>query len=585
VRRFPLLSIRLPRPVISVLAVTAGAAVLAWLLSAPGQEFMLHVREGDTRSLNLLGAAIAGVMLAGVILALVLPRLRAERRGPGTRVGRQGRSLAASRTFVVERPKTRLADVAGALEAKEELGEIIDFLRAPQRFTNVGARPPRGVLLSGPPGTGKTLLARAVAGEANAPFLSASGAEFVEVYVGVGAARIRGLFKEARKHAPCIIFIDELDAVGRQRGSHGAYSNEEREQTLNQLLVEMDGFDQSSNIVVLAATNRPDILDGALLRPGRFDRRVGMDRPDLSSRLAILKVHSRNKPLAKDVDLERVARQSAGLSGADLENVLNEAAILTARRAGDEITQADLEEGLDRAMAGPRRKGQLLSDRELEVTSYHEIGHALVAHALPRADKVEKVSIVSRGAMGGYTRLVPEQDRHLWTRSEFEAAMAAAMGGYVAEELIYGEVTTGASNDLQKAASIARAMVTEYGMSSALGPLAIAAATSGYSGSQPTVGPELARVIDEEVRSLVEAAHRRAHDVLTERRETLEFAARMLLERETLEGEELDRALEALPSGVPSGNGRVAKGERCVASSPNGHLADSSDLDKAILAS
>src|SRR3954465_3805599 len=357
--------------------------------------------------------------------------------------------------LVAERPPTRFTDVAGAEEAKEELGELDEFLREPERFLAVGARIPRGVLLVGPPGNGKTLLARAVAGEAGVPFLRASGSDFVEMYVGVGASRVRDLFKSAREHGRSIIFVDEIDAVGRKRGGPSGHAHEEREQTLNQLLVEMDGFDLRSRVIVVAATNRPDVLDPALLRPGRSDPRVRLESPGAGARRHFLTLHARGKPFAEGVDLEAVIPQTTGLSGADLENLLNEAAILCARDGRTRIEMHDLEEALDRVTAGPRRKGRSLSEVERKITAVHELGHALVAHLLPDADPVQKVTIVSRGQMGGYTRMTPEEDRRMWSYPQFKAAMASALGGHVAEELVFGQVTTGASNDLRKAFSIA----------------------------------------------------------------------------------------------------------------------------------
>src|SRR4051812_7607534 len=429
----------------------------------------------------LIGGVVAAILV--VQLVVLFRRPSEPREGLSPRDQHHGalpppaRVLSQShvRAITSERPTTTFGDVLGVDEAREELQELVEFLKAPAKFAAVGARIPRGVLLVGPPGTGKTLLARAVAGEAGVPFLATSGSEFVELYVGVGASRVRTLFQEARKQAPCIIFVDEIDAVGRRRGGHVGVSHEEREQTLNQILVEMDGFDQRTNVILVAATNRPDVLDPALLRPGRFDRQVLLGHPDTQGRRAILALHTRGKPLASDVDLARLAHHTSGLTGAELENLANEAAILAARRAQLQVGHQEFEEALDRVVAGPRRKSRVLSVREKRITAYHEVGHALVAHCLPRADRVQKVSIVSRGQMGGYTRLLPEEDRNLWSKSEFEAAMACAMGGHVAESLIFGEVTTGASNDLQKATEMARRMVCQYGMSEQLGAVSLAA--------------------------------------------------------------------------------------------------------------
>jgi len=451
--------------------------------------------------------------------------------------------------LVAERPPTRFTDVAGADEAKEELAEIVEFLREPERFLAVGARIPRGVLLVGPPGNGKTLLARAVAGEAGVPFLRASGSDFVEMYVGVGASRVRDLFKSAREHGRSIIFVDEIDAVGRKRGGPSGHAHEEREQTLNQLLVEMDGFDPRSRVIVVAATNRPDVLDPALLRPGRFDRQVRLDAPDAAARRHILNLHARGKPFAEGVDLDAMVPQTSGLSGPDLENLLNEAAILTARGGRSRIEMHDLEEGLDRVTAGPRRKGRSLSELERRITAVHELGHALVAHLLPEADPVQKVTIVSRGQMGGYTRMTPEEDRRMWSLPQFKAAMASALGGHVAEELVFGQVTTGASNDLRKAFSIARAMVCDYGMSPVLGALAVGSEDDGrfYRG----YGEHLAEKIDQEQHRLVDEARGLAIALLTARLSDLKKASEELLETETLDGAGMSRLFGPRPTTAP----------------------------------
>ncbi|HZS00752.1 MAG TPA: ATP-dependent zinc metalloprotease FtsH [Chloroflexota bacterium] len=502
----------------------------------------------------LIGGAIAAVLVGTLVMLLRHPAEPRERPAPRDlhhgALPPPARVLGQShvRSITTERPTTTFNDVVGVEEAREELQEVVEFLKCPAKFAAVGARIPKGVLLIGPPGCGKTLLARAVAGEAGVPFLATSGSEFVELYVGVGAARVRTLFQEARKQAPCIVFVDEIDAVGRRRGGHVGVSHEEREQTLNQILVEMDGFDQRTNVILLAATNRPDVLDPALLRPGRFDRQVMLSHPDTEGRRAILELHTRGKPLAPDVDLARLARQTSGLTGAELENLVNEAAILAARRSQLQIRHAEFEEALDRVVAGPRRKSRVLSTREKRITAYHEVGHALVAHCLPRADRVQKISIVSRGVMGGYTRLLPDEDRNLWSKSEFEAAMACAMGGHVAESLVFGEVTSGASNDLQKATEMARRMVCLYGMSEKLGAVAFASdGTLGYNSTfgepSPTVSPEVARAIDEEVHDLLAQARSRAVAILTARRDALERTAQQLIEDETLEGPELLRLL------------------------------------------
>ena len=460
-----------------------------------------------------------------------------------------GRSKA--RMLVGNGPNVSFADVAGVDEAKMELEEVVEFLKYPERFLTLGARIPRGVLLVGPPGTGKTLLARAVAGEASVPFFSISGSEFVEMFVGVGASRVRDLFDQAKKNSPCIVFVDEIDAVGRHRGAGLGGGHDEREQTLNQILVEMDGFDTSVNVIVIAATNRPDILDPALLRPGRFDRRVVLDNPDIRGRTAILKVHIKGKPIGDDVDLERVSKQTPGFSGADLANLVNESAILAARRKKQVIDFEDFAESIDRVLAGPARKARVISEREKELTAYHEAGHALVSHLLPNADPVAKVTIVARGAMGGYTRYLPE-DRHLWTMKQFKDQLAAAMGGRVAEETNFGEVTTGASNDLEQATNIARTMVTRYGMSEKLGPR-----TFGKREELVFLGREIseqrdysdsvAETIDEEVHSLIEDAYETAKALLITHKERLKGLAQYLVSNETAEGDVLDRLLNNLP--------------------------------------
>jgi cell division protease FtsH len=542
------------RPPIWALALlTAAVALISLLISAVGSRLPLDALGSDVLRPWVVAVAVTGLLLGGLFAALRLPSQPRARGGAGempSNLPAPSRTLSHGhiRTITTERPATTFGDVVGVDEAREELQEIVEFLKYPARFAAVGARVPKGVLLVGPPGTGKTLLARAVAGEAGVPFLPSSGSEFVELYVGVGASRVRALFQEARRQAPCIVFIDEIDAVGRRRGSHVGVSHEEREQTLNQILVELDGFDQRSSVILLAATNRPDVLDPALLRPGRFDRQVMLGYPDTEGRRAMLVLHTRGKPLAPDVDLGRLAHHTSGLTGAELENLVNEAAILAARRGQSLVGQAEFEEALDRITAGPRRKSRVLSVREKAITAYHEVGHALVAHCLPRADRVQKISIVSRGVMGGYTRLLPDADRNLWSKSEFEAAMACAMGGHVAESLIFGEVTTGASNDLQKATDMARRMVCLYGMSEKLGAMAFASdGSTGYAATlgeaSPALSPEVARAVDEEVRALLAEARQRAAAILTERRANLERTAERLIELETLEGAELDALL------------------------------------------
>jgi cell division protease FtsH len=468
-----------------------------------------------------------------------------------------GKSRA--RLYTGDQPTVTFDDVAGVEEAKEELWEVVEFLKEPQKFIQLGARIPKGVLLVGAPGTGKTLLAKAVAGEAGVPFFSISGSEFVEMFVGVGASRVRDLFDQAKRHSPCIIFLDEVDAVGRHRGAGLGGSHDEREQTLNQILVEMDGFDTDTNVIIVAATNRPDILDPALLRPGRFDRRVVLDRPDIRGREAILGVHVRGKPLAEEIDLKSLGKATPGFVGADIANLVNEAAILAARRNRKFIGMEDFEEAIERVIAGPERKSRLLSEEEREIIAHHEAGHALVAHHLPHCDPVHKVSIVARGVASGYTISLPEEDRTVISRSKFECQLAFALGGRAAEELIFNEVTTGAANDLEQVAEMARAMVTRYGMSDKLGPM-----TFGQKeelvflgkeiGEQRDYSEAIAQQIDEEVRQIVGAAHQRAKQILTEHREQLERVAQQLLEVETLEADDFVAVLEgrALPEGSTS---------------------------------
>ena len=463
-----------------------------------------------------------------------------------------GRSRA--KMFMGNSPAVSFSDVAGVDEAKEELQEVVEFLKFPERFLTLGAKIPKGVLLVGPPGTGKTLLARAVAGEAGVPFFSISGSEFVEMFVGVGASRVRDLFDQAKRNAPCIVFVDEIDAVGRHRGAGLGGGHDEREQTLNQILVEMDGFDQNTNVIVLASTNRPDILDPALLRPGRFDRRVMLDNPDIRGRTEILKVHAKGKPLAEDVDLANVAKQTSGFSGADLANLINESAILAARRSKTIITIEEFNESIDRVVAGPERKSRVISEREKELTAYHEAGHALVAHLLPHADPPYKVTIVSRGQSGGHTRYLPPEDRHLWTKNQFEDMLATAIGGRAAEEIVFDEVTTGASSDLEQATNIARTMVTRYGMSEKLGPR-----TFGKREELIFLGREIAEqrdysdsvagTIDSEVRSLIDAGYQTSKRLLTANLSMLTKLAKYLLDNETVEGDTLYE-LFATPPGL-----------------------------------
>jgi cell division protease FtsH len=469
-----------------------------------------------------------------------------QMQGGGSRVMSFGKSRA--KRMSVDAPKITFRDVAGVDEAVQELQEIKEYLENPKRFQALGARIPKGVLLYGPPGTGKTLLARAVAGEAGVPFFSISGSDFVEMFVGVGASRVRDLFEQAKQNSPCIIFMDEIDAVGRHRGAGMGGGHDEREQTLNQLLVEMDGFEMKDNIILIAATNRPDILDPALLRPGRFDRQVVVDRPDRKGRKQILEVHTRGKPLAKEIDLDALAGQTPGFTGADLANLINEAALLTARQNKREITMGELEEGIMRVIAGPEKRSRVMSEKERLVTAYHELGHAIVGHYLPNVDPVHKISIIARGQALGYTINLPTEDKFLTTRAELTDTMAMTLGGRAAEEIIFGEITTGASNDLEKVTETAKQMVMRYGMSERLGPRVF-----GHDRSMPFLGrefssepdysDEIAREIDDEIRRVVEEAHQTARDILTEHREGLDRISKVLLERETIEAKEFERLL------------------------------------------
>ena len=499
------------------------------------------------------GSTIAGLFINLLpfllIIGLIFFFLR-HAQGQGSQAMSFGKSKA--RLITANRPSVTFNDVAGADEAKEELQEVVEFLKFPERFASLGARIPRGVLLVGPPGTGKTLIARAVAGEAGVPFFSISGSEFVEMFVGVGASRVRDLFEQAKRNAPCIVFVDEIDAVGRQRGAGVGGSHDEREQTLNQILVEMDGFDTNTNVIVVAATNRPDILDPALLRPGRFDRRVVLDAPDVRGRVAILDVHVRGKPLADSVDLHTIARETPGFSGAELANLLNEAAILAARRQKKVITQAEVEEAVDRVMAGPERKSRLLVGREKEIVAFHEAGHALVASHIPGHDPVHKVTIVPRGMAGGYTRYLPESEHRLAGKTYYEGFMSSALGGHAAEEIVFGEMTTGAHDDLSKVTQIARAMITQWGMSERLG-----ARTFGKKESMVFLGRDIseqrdysemvAEQIDEELREIIDRARDRARMILRRNREQLDLLATRLMEVETLEGDDLRAILAWQP--------------------------------------
>jgi len=504
---------------------TSNPPATNWTVEVPSQSFFVS-----------LLLSILPIFLIIFLLMLFMGG------GQGGRVMSFGRSRAKLQNK--ETPTNNFADVAGADEAVAELREIKDFLASPDKYKAIGAKIPKGVLLYGPPGTGKTLLARAVAGEAKVPFYSISGSEFVEMFVGVGASRVRDLFAQAKQNAPSIVFVDEIDAVGRQRGAGLGGGNDEREQTLNQLLVEMDGFEANGQVILIAATNRPDVLDPALLRPGRFDRQISVDRPDLKGRAAILTVHAKNKPVAKDVDLTSYAKRTPGFTGADLANVLNEAALLAAREERKAIRNSDLDEAIDRVMAGPQKVSRLMTEEERRITAYHEGGHALVAHALPHTDPVHKVTIMPRGRALGYTMVLPDEDRYAVTRNQMLDQLAYTMGGRAAEELIFHDPTTGASNDIEKATNLARAMVTQYGMTQRLGAIKL-----GISESQPFLGRDyghqrdysenVAAIVDSEIREMIENAHQEAFDVLVANRETLDRLVEELLENETLNKEEI----------------------------------------------
>ena len=526
-----------------------GASVLEMLSDAgvqAGESGVEVTVKGSSGFSNIFGVFINFLPL--IFFGAILLFMMRQAQGSNNQTLSFGRSRA--RMFVGNKPGVTFSDVAGVEESKAELQEVVEFLRYPERFVALGARIPHGVLLVGPPGTGKTLLGRAVAGEAGVPFFSISGSEFVEMFVGVGAARVRDLFEQAKRNAPCIVFVDEVDAVGRHRGAGLGGGHDEREQTLNQILVEIDGFDSNTNVIVLAATNRPDILDPALLRPGRFDRRVVLDLPDIAGRRAILDVHVKGKPIDPETSLDVVAKETPGFSGADLANLVNEAAILAARRSKKTITLDEFGEAVDRVLLGPERRSRIISHREKEITAYHEGGHALVGHLLPHADPVQKVSIVARGMAGGYTRSVPPEDRHLFTKVQFTDMLATALAGRVAEELVFNEITTGASNDLESATQIARNMVTRYGMSEKLGPR-----TFGKRDELIFLGREIseqrnysdrvAEEIDEEVYDLIQQARNDAKEVLVTHRAKLVQLARHLITHETVEGDELTKLFES----------------------------------------
>ncbi len=508
----------------------------------------VEVSADPQKSSAVLGFLIQLIPVILIVGAFIF--IMNQSQGGGGRVMQFGKARA--KLVTKDQPKTTFNDVAGVDEAIEELQEVKEYLQHPAKFQAMGAKIPRGVLLFGPPGTGKTLLARAVAGEAGVPFYSISGSDFVEMFVGVGAARVRDLFEQAKQSAPAIVFIDEIDAVGRHRGAGLGGGHDEREQTLNQLLVEMDGFDQRTAVILMAATNRPDILDPALLRPGRFDRHVTIDRPDLEGRKAILRVHARGKPFDETVNLDIVAKRTPGFTGADLSNVINEAALLAARWGRKAISMKEVEEAIDRVLAGPERKSRVMSEREKRVIAYHEGGHALVAHILPNTDPVHKISVVSRGRALGYTLTLPEEDKFMMTREELADELAMLLGGRVAEELIVGDITTGAANDIERATKVAHQMVTEYGMSDMIGPRTLGQKTHEvFLGrdfqSQPDYSDQVAFEIDNEVRRLIDEAHDEALDILQVHRAKLDTLASLLIERETLDRDQVEAFLSDIP--------------------------------------
>jgi cell division protease FtsH len=507
-----------------------------------GPEVTISEASAWTGVLGLLTFLLPTVVIIGVLVFMMR----------GTQGGNsQAFSFAKSkaRLFDGSKPSVTFADVAGVEEAKQELAEIVEFLKYPDKFAMLGARIPRGVLLVGPPGTGKTLISKAVAGEAGVPFFNISGSEFVEMFVGVGASRVRDLFDQAKRHSPCIVFVDEIDAVGRRRGSGIGGANDEREQTLNQLLVEMDGFDSNTNIIIIAATNRPDVLDPALLRPGRFDRQVIVDPPDLRGRIAILEVHSKGKPLEKEVSLETLARQTAGFTGADLANLTNEAAILAARRNRKTISMSELEESILRVRVGPERKSRVMGELQKAITAYHEVGHALVARMLPNTDPVHKISIIPRGMAAGLTMILPQDDRRLGTKSQFVDQITWGLGGRAAEELIFDEISSGASDDIEKATNLARQMVTQYGMSEKLGPLAFARGEQmvflgGGIGEAHNYSERVAYQIDKEINSIIAQSYSQAQHILRTHRNKLIEIAELLIAKETLEGTEFEQLFQ-----------------------------------------
>jgi cell division protease FtsH len=528
-------------------------AVMAYNTSNPTKQVILKYEE-PSATFSVIGSILLSLLPVLLIGGFFFYMMR-QAQGTNNQALSFGKSRA--RMFIGNKPTVTFDDVAGVDEAKQELTEVVEFLKYPEKFSTLGARIPRGVLLVGPPGTGKTMLARAVAGEAGVPFFSISGSEFVEMFVGVGASRVRDLFDQAKRNAPCIVFIDEIDAVGRQRGAGLGGSHDEREQTLNQILVEMDGFDTGTNVIVLASTNRPDVLDPALLRPGRFDRQVVLDRPDIKGRKAILEVHVRGKPLDKNVELLRIAQISPGFSGADLANVVNEAAILAARRNKKTIAQIDFEEALEKVALGPERRSRVITEKEKWIVAYHEAGHALCFKLLKHTNPVHKISIVARGMAMGVTWSLPQEDRYFRTRKEFEDDIAAALGGWVAEQLhLGGDVTTGASNDIEKASQMARQMVTKFGMSEKLGPLQYGKSDELiFLGRQiqeeRNYSEDIAKIIDSEVHDIVERGRQRAYEVLTHNRDKLDLVVSKLIEQETLETDEFNRLFGDGDEGLP----------------------------------
>jgi cell division protease FtsH len=527
--------------------------------------------------LTLLITALLPVLLIGGFIFFMM------RQAQGTNNQAMSFGKSRARMFLGNKTVVTFNDVAGVDEAKQELTEVVEFLKYPEKFNSLGARIPRGVLLVGPPGTGKTLLARAVAGEAGVPFFSISGSEFVEMFVGVGASRVRDLFEQAKRNSPCIVFVDEIDAVGRQRGAGLGGSHDEREQTLNQILVEMDGFDTNTNVIVVAATNRPDVLDPALLRPGRFDRQVVLDRPDIKGRKEILNVHIKGKPLDKTVDIEALARRSPGFSGADLANLVNEAAILAARRNKKSVGMSEFNEAIDRVIAGPERRSRIITEEEKEIIAYHEGGHAVVQRVLPKCDPVTKVTIVSRGMALGYTMSLPQEDRYLHSKTEFEDKIAGMLGGNVSETLVFGDTTTGSSNDIEKATGLARAMVTQYGMSEKLGPLAFGKKEEMVFlgreiSEQRNYSDEVAAKIDSEVRAIIDRGFERARDALSKHRDVLDRLAALLVEKETIEHDEFESLFEGvLP---PRSEGPSQRRVIPQASAPDSDVEPDADTDE-----